>query len=80
MSEQPTADTLMRQAPQTAALYLRDAVESIDGMFGEGYAKANPPLVAAFLAACSADFSACMVSNAISSLGDCVYAGLSSRG
>jgi len=77
MSDTPTADELMRQAPETAALYLREAVKAIDAQFGAGYAVANPALVAAFMASCTADFKACMVSNALRAIGDGVYAGLS---
>lgn len=51
-------DTLMRQAPDTVALYLRKAKEEIDSVFGEGYAANNPELVAAFLNAASADMGA----------------------
>ena len=65
MNQTPTADELMRQAPDTAALYLREAVNAIDAQFGTGYAAANPRLVAAFMASCTADFRACIMSNAL---------------
>ncbi len=53
-------DALMRQAPDTAALYLRKAAEAIDQQFGEGYAKANPALVAAFMSVAGQDFANAM--------------------
>jgi hypothetical protein len=54
------ADTLMRQAPMTVSLYLSEAIEAIDGKFGDGYAAKNPQLVAAFIAACAQDFHTAM--------------------
>jgi hypothetical protein len=42
-------ETLMRQAGHTAEEYMCRAVEEIDRLFGEGYAKANPGLVGAFM-------------------------------
>ena len=47
--------TLMRQAPDTASLYLTSAIKSIDRQFGEGYAKKNPALVAGFMEVCASD-------------------------
>lgn len=48
---------MVKQAPMTVDTYLREAVERIDGVFGDGYAKSHPELVAAFIAACVEDFS-----------------------
>jgi hypothetical protein len=55
-------ETLMRQAPATVDLYLEAAVKTLDGMFGEGYAKANPVLVAAYIRSCVEDFKAGLLS------------------
>ena len=57
MPQHITADfhTLMDQAPGTAAVYLNEAIESIDKAFGEGYAKKNPSLVGAFIQASAMD-------------------------
>jgi len=71
------ADTLMRQAPDTAELYLRKVVASIDDVFGAGHAKANPALVAAMVQACTADFGAVMLSNSVDRLSDAIHTGLS---
>ena len=71
------ADTLMRQAPATADLYLRQVVTSIDDVFGDGYAKANPALVAAMVQACTVDFGAVMLSNSVDRLSDAIHTGLS---
>jgi hypothetical protein len=54
-----TADwhTLLRQASMTSNEYLARAVEHIDDTFGDGYAKRNPALVAAFIRSSSDDFN-----------------------
>ena len=49
------AETLMRQSGMTAQNYLRYALEAIDAEMGEGQARKNPQLVAAFIAACASD-------------------------
>lgn len=59
------AENLMRQAPMTAAEYLRAAVESIDGEFGKGYAKDNPSLVGEFMRASCSDFSTAIIAKHI---------------
>jgi len=61
-----TADveTLMKQAPMTVHLYLGHAIEMIDEKFGEGYAKENPVLTAAFVQACASDFNT-SINNAV---------------
>jgi len=41
------------RASATVARHLADAVEAIDAVFGEGHARANPALVAAFIQACA---------------------------
>ena len=51
-------DRATRQAAMTANYYMEKAVDDIDGLFGDGYAKANPALVAAYMAAAAADFAA----------------------
>jgi hypothetical protein len=55
----------LRQAKETAGDYLVNAVRDIDGLFGKGYAKANPSLVAAFMQVAAADFAAAIISKAI---------------
>ncbi|WP_321346436.1 hypothetical protein [Halopseudomonas oceani] len=56
----PTVDAsfevLVDQASGTAAHYMREAVREIDAQFGDGFAAANPGLVAAFMQTCAADF------------------------
>ena len=51
-------DTIIRQASLTAEEYMRAAVSSIDEQFGNGFAKANPVLVAAFMNAAALDGAA----------------------
>jgi hypothetical protein len=50
-------DTLMRQASMTATDYMTAACRAIDGQFGQGYAKANPALVASFMQVAASDFN-----------------------
>lgn len=45
----PPAETLESQASRTAASWLQDAIREIDKVFGSGYAKEHPELVAAFM-------------------------------
>ena len=58
MNDWPEYEELITQALITADIYLVAAIDSVDGHLGEGYAKKNPVLVAAFIQACSADFAA----------------------
>mgnify|MGYP006346391305 CR=1 FL=1 len=62
-------DQLMRQAASTAEFYMGRAVERIDAQFGEGFAKANPPLVAAFMRTAGEDFKGSMLTNSLWELG-----------
>lgn len=57
--------TLLKQAPMTVEEYLDAAVRDLDGRFGEGYAKANPGLVGAYIHACALDFGAAVIAGAI---------------
>lgn len=50
------ASELMHKASLTAGQYFLDAVRCLDEKFGDGYAKANPALVAAFMATAASDF------------------------
>jgi hypothetical protein len=50
--------TLMRQAYMTADDYMLNAKHDIDKTFGEGYAKAHPELVAAYMKTAAMDLSA----------------------
>lgn len=45
----------MRQGADTADLYLRRAVASIDDVLGEGYAAKHPELIAVFMQVAHAD-------------------------
>lgn len=60
MSSQITAsfDTLLGQASDTAATYLRRALHEIDELYGNGYAAKNPQLVAAFMQTAASDMTA----------------------
>jgi hypothetical protein len=61
-------ETLMRQASATADEYLHKAVEGIDGVFGEGFAKAHPELIAAHMQTAALDFGASVIANALRSI------------
>lgn len=58
-------DTLMRQAPTTVELYLKEVIEMVDVNFGKGYARANPALVASLVETCAKDYSTAMLSACI---------------
>ncbi|HCC53418.1 MAG TPA: hypothetical protein DEQ20_00600 [Desulfobulbaceae bacterium] len=51
-----TPASLMDQAPDTVAWYLKGAVVKIDATFGKGYAKDHPDLVGPFIQACAQDY------------------------
>lgn len=51
----PSAETLMGQAGDTAATWLRTAIIEIDEALGKGYAKNHPELIAGFMQAAGAD-------------------------
>ncbi len=48
-------DQLLEDAREHAGNHMRKAVREIDGEFGEGYAKGNPALVAAFMQTAARD-------------------------
>jgi hypothetical protein len=61
-------ETLMRQAPMTAEVYLMEAVECIDKQLGEGFAKNNPELIGDFIKTCAIDYHAGVLSKVIEEL------------
>ena len=70
-------DTLLNQASMTADAYMSSAVREIDATFGNGFAKANPVLVAAFMQAAASDFAATLNAKILGSALDRVSDGLS---
>ena len=48
--------TLVHQAWKTAGLYMENAVREIDEIFGEGYAKKHPELVAVYMQVAAKDY------------------------
>ena len=58
-------ETLMRQAPMTAEVYMMEAIECIDKQLGEGYAKKHPELIGDFIKTCAIDYHAGVVSKLI---------------
>ena len=49
------ARIMMRQAPMTCHEWIYKGIETIDGVFGEGYAERHPELLGDFLKACGSD-------------------------
>jgi len=49
-------ETLLNNATSTAKTYLIEAKETIDDIFGKGYAEKNPELIAAFMRTAATDF------------------------
>ncbi|WP_157669304.1 hypothetical protein [Chitinibacter sp. GC72] len=64
-----TGEQAMKQATETAHYYLVSAVRMIDCEFGEGYAKNNPAVLAAFIQVCAQDYHTAASSGVISGLG-----------
>lgn len=64
------AKQLMGNAPPTAGFYLAEAIKDIDREFGEGYAKKNPALVAAYMNTCALDYGASCLTRAIDNLAE----------
>ena len=64
----------MQQGADTADVWLRAVVASIDDVFGAGYASSNPALVAAMLAASASDFRTTSWSAALDRLTEAVDA------
>jgi hypothetical protein len=58
-------DALMRQATMTAHDYMRDSVENIDKLFGEGYAKKHPELVVGYMRTAAADLGAAILAQQV---------------
>jgi hypothetical protein len=56
---------LLRQAPMTAREYLVGAVSGIDEVLGEGYARAHPELVGAFMRTAAMEVGAAVIARAI---------------
>ncbi len=67
-----TADynRLLDDAPATAYRYMHKAVDYIDNLFGDGYAKQHPDLVAAFMKVSGQDFTAATLAVAIQEASD----------
>ena len=56
IGEMPSFEELMTQACKTVENYLSEAQGSIDRVFGAGYARHHPELVAAFIRTAAQDF------------------------
>jgi len=68
------AGTLMRQAGETAGVYLHAAKEEIDMLFGDGYAVRHPELIGAFIQAAALDFQAAQINIAAQLIADALNA------
>lgn len=58
-----TETELALQAPLSAHTWMSAAIHRIDGELGEGYAKAHPELIAAFMSTCAVDYAVGSVRN-----------------
>jgi hypothetical protein len=63
-----TPTDLMRQASYTADTYLGEAIKSIDGRLGAGYACNHPELIGAFMQAAALDYQASFLHNALQAI------------
>lgn len=66
-----SAAELATQASMTAVEYLTAAIVSIDSKLGEGYAKAHPDLIGAFMRTSAQDFHTCFTSQILDRLAAC---------
>lgn len=64
-----SATELVRQAGATARSYLNEAVSSIDEIFGAGYAKSNPELVATYMRTAAQDYHSAILLCASENIG-----------
>lgn len=58
-------ETLAEQAPSIVCGYLHTARSRIDELFGPGYSRKHPALVAAFITACATDVAAVTISQQV---------------
>lgn len=65
-----SAETLMKQAGMTAAVYLDAAIEAIDSRSGHGYSEKHPELVGAFMHAAALDYAAAAITSALQDLAE----------
>ncbi|SEK11718.1 hypothetical protein [Achromobacter sp. NFACC18-2] len=76
-------DTLYILAEKRAESYMRTAETQIDSIFGDGYAKAHPELMAAFMKAASDEFTRTATAKVLQSIGyalDAMAVALRGRG
>lgn len=64
------SSTLLRQAHMTADEYLLQAIDCIDRRLGDGYARAHPELIAAFMNIAARDFHTSLTVKALDHLDD----------
>jgi len=64
------AELSMRQAGMRAHEYMIEAIRDIDGEFGEGFARAHPELVGAYMRTAAADFAATFQADRLEEIGD----------
>jgi hypothetical protein len=64
-----TADltTLLRQVSMTADEYMMHAITNIDDRLGQGYAKAHPELIGAFIQAAAIDMGTATIAKCVGS-------------
>ncbi len=65
-----STETLMKQAPWSADAEFIAAINSIDLKFGNGYAKNNPGLVAAYMQACAMDCGPKTITSALQEIAE----------
>ena len=67
------ATTLMNQASMTASTYFQKAIEDIDNVFGEGFAKANPQLIGDYMKTSASDFLAASITSGLQDISEPLY-------
>jgi hypothetical protein len=73
----PDPELLFRQAPMTAHDYMVHGVHDIDEIFGKGFAKQHPELLAAYMQTASIDYGASLIASKIEGLEGETFGGIS---
>jgi hypothetical protein len=72
-------DTLMRQGPMTASLYLAKAIDEVNAQLGKDAARKHPEIIAAFVQAAAIDAVGGVIAQQIRAGLDAVVAAIESH-
>jgi len=64
--------TLMKQASDTAEIYLERAIRAIDEQLGKGFAEGHPELVVGFMQASATDYQASITARSLEKIANAI--------